>query len=685
MLPLPHLPFDVFRGRVRFDGICALLAASVFLAAPSPGRGATLSGSFTALPPGTTVNLAGEGKLDWGHWGQPTEWTYNHKYGMAQQITYSFVSDADYVDGPYLMNTGMSVFSWTNGTPTRLATNTPNGAFIVGDKLQGNTPTGFQLQCLADTAPRTLKVYVANAGAPATFSASLSGASTYTDSSLNGSTGPSNGVYTLNFQASSPGQTLVVNFKSTDTSANMVLQAASLAGTNAPPTVAITTPADGVNFSAPANFSVSAAAADSDGSVTNLTLLRGSTVVGQSPSGALTVAMNNQPAGAYNFVAVATDNRGLSLTSFPVTVYITINGGTLAGSVGTPPTTLDLTAEGRTDWAHWGLASPSSFDHKAGVLQRIPNVTLLHATASALNQYADNLTAYSWTGGTPTAAAGGSTTGIFLYGTNNPPGGFQLTVPATNTLRWLKVYVGLYAAQARLDAWLSDFSAVPYSDASLSAAYQNAYAVYTFAFASTNPGTSLNLSWTPVTIYDANYGNLTWQAATLAEPPLLGAISNRTVAVGTGLAITNAASDPYGDPLVFSLGAGAAAGAGIDATSGIFTWTPTQEQLGSNAFLVIVTDSSSPPLSTSRSFTVTVVPANPPPAPVLSVISPAAGNAFGLSFHAEAGASYKVVFVESLTSTNWQELTNFLGTGADVIVMDPSFGSAQRFYRVQVR
>jgi len=684
MLHLHSSQFGAHRGRAGFVGICALLAVSVFLAVPGTSRGATLSGAFAALPVGTSVDLAGEGTLDWGHWGQPTEWTYNHKYGVIQQITYSFITDPDYVDGPYLINDGTSVFSWTNGTPMRAATNTPNGAFIVGDRIKGNA-TGFQVQCLADTMPKRLKVYVGTSGSQATFSASLSGASSYTDNSFNGATGPLNGVYTLNFQANSPGQILTMTFTGTDTSGYMILQAATVSGTDVPPTVAITAPADSSIFTAPATFTLAATAADSDGSVTNLTLLSGSTVVGQSASGALAVTMTNQSAGTYTFLAVATDNRGLSLTSFPITVYITRNGGTLVGSVGTPLASLDLTAEGRSDWAHWGLASPSSFDHKAGVVQQIPNVALLNVTTSALNQYADNLTAYSWSDGTPTTAAGGSTTGIFIYGSNSPPPAFQLTVPATNTLRRLKVYVGLYAAQARLDAGLTDFSALPYSDSSLFAPYQNGYAVYTFAFASTNPGTCLNITWTPVVLYDANFGNITWQAATLSEAPLLGAVSNRTVAVGTTLAITNTASDPYGDPLVFSLGAGAAANATIDATSGVFTWTPTQAQIGANAFSVIVADNSSPPLSATQSFTVTVLPASPPPAPVLKVVNSVASNQFGLSFYAVAGASYTVCFIESLSSTNWQVLTNFSGAGADATVVDPAIGVAQRYYRVRVQ
>lgn len=102
-------------------------------------------------------------------------------------------------------------------------------------------------------------------------------------------------------------------------------------------------------------------------------------------------------------------------------------------------------------------------------------------------------------------------------------------------------------------------------------------------------------------------------------PPTLAAISNRTVAVGMTLTITNVANDPDGDSLAFSLGAGAAANATINAANGIFSWAPNQSQIGTNHFSVVVTDSGSPSLSATQSFSVFVVQSNSPP--VLTAIS----------------------------------------------------------------
>jgi hypothetical protein len=99
------------------------------------------------------------------------------------------------------------------------------------------------------------------------------------------------------------------------------------------------------------------------------------------------------------------------------------------------------------------------------------------------------------------------------------------------------------------------------------------------------------------------------------NPPMLTAVSDRTIAVGMTLTITNAATDPDSPPqeLTFSLGTGAATNASINATNGVFTWPPTQGQIGTNGFSVIVTDNGSPPLSATQSFSVTVLASNNPP------------------------------------------------------------------------
>ncbi len=99
------------------------------------------------------------------------------------------------------------------------------------------------------------------------------------------------------------------------------------------------------------------------------------------------------------------------------------------------------------------------------------------------------------------------------------------------------------------------------------------------------------------------------------SPPGLSPIPDATIAVGMTYSYTNLALDPDSPPqvLTFSLGAGAATNAIIDSGTGVFSWTPTASQVGTNGFTVVVTDNGLPPLSAAQSFSINVVAGNSPP------------------------------------------------------------------------
>jgi hypothetical protein len=106
------------------------------------------------------------------------------------------------------------------------------------------------------------------------------------------------------------------------------------------------------------------------------------------------------------------------------------------------------------------------------------------------------------------------------------------------------------------------------------------------------------------------------------NPPVLAPISDQTVNEQTLLTFTATASDPDedGETLTFTLDPGAPAGAGIDPSSGVFAWTPSEAQgPGVYTITVRVTDNGAPPLSAAQSFKVTVNEVNT--APVLSPIA----------------------------------------------------------------
>src|SRR5262245_47038363 len=104
--------------------------------------------------------------------------------------------------------------------------------------------------------------------------------------------------------------------------------------------------------------------------------------------------------------------------------------------------------------------------------------------------------------------------------------------------------------------------------------------------------------------------------------PVLGVIANQTVNEGSVLTVTASATDADvpANTLTYSLDPGAPAGASINSTSGLFSWTPSEAQgPGSYPITVRATDSGTPSLSDAKTFTVTVNEVNS--APVLAVIA----------------------------------------------------------------
>jgi hypothetical protein len=100
---------------------------------------------------------------------------------------------------------------------------------------------------------------------------------------------------------------------------------AGTAPNNLPPSVSITSPANGATFTAPATITIAANAADSDGTVSKVDFYAGNTLIGSDTTSPFQVTWNNVAAGSYNLTAVATDNIGATTTSAASSV--TVNGG----------------------------------------------------------------------------------------------------------------------------------------------------------------------------------------------------------------------------------------------------------------------------------------------------------------------------------------------------------------------
>lgn len=486
---------------------------------PAAVRAGTLSGTFQTLPTGSNVNLTAIGKLDWIHWGLYTETSVDRKASVAPQISnFSVIGDTNDFLAAYQYSGNSNSYSWYDSSSTPVVTNTDTGVWVYGNPVV--LGSGFQITVPADTQERTLQVFVGAYAAEGRLTASLSdgSAASFTNAANatvnNIGNGPS-GIFTLNYSADSAGQFLTITWTvavAKMPSGNVTLQAAALTATNAdnPPYISITSPSNASSFPAPGTINIQAAGQDFDGSITNVMFFANASRLGETSTSPYEFSWVNAPVGHYFLTALATDNAGVTSTSAPVEVFVYGTGGSMASSVTSSPPAVDLTTEGTADWAHWGLAGGTSFDVKSGVPRQISNFTELGS--NAISNYSDNFTSFSWTDGTPTPSTNGTTTGIFVTGQTN---GFMLTVPADTQQRQLRIYVGGYGVQADFQAYLSDLSAAPFGDTSVSNAFGNSYAVYTINYSAASAGQQLIILYRSLNLFDSVYGNVTLQAATL--------------------------------------------------------------------------------------------------------------------------------------------------------------------------
>ncbi|MFO1512922.1 MAG: putative Ig domain-containing protein, partial [Verrucomicrobiota bacterium] len=89
--------------------------------------------------------------------------------------------------------------------------------------------------------------------------------------------------------------------------------------------------------------------------------------------------------------------------------------------------------------------------------------------------------------------------------------------------------------------------------------------------------------------------------------PTLSPIATKEITLGQSLTFTANGSDTDipAQTLTYGLGAGAASGATINSSSGVFSWKPTTAP-ATNSFSIIVADSGVPSLTATQAFSVVV-------------------------------------------------------------------------------
>jgi hypothetical protein len=196
----------------------------------------------------------------------------------------------------------------------------------------------------------------------------------------------------------------------------------------------------------------------------------------------------------------------------------TASHGTIAGltkgelrvTAETPSKVVDLSDRGVSDWAHWGRIHGVTILHrKSAVRPLVGDLTKLGTRE--LHTYENNVTAYSWSDGTPSTRVERTRSGVFTYGQN---AGFQIELPADNTPRIAEVYCGVWRGQGRLEATLSDGSAPALTHTQAAQNLEEGdNIVYTIRYRAARAGEHLTVKWTN----SSRQGNVTIQAVAIAE------------------------------------------------------------------------------------------------------------------------------------------------------------------------
>ncbi len=230
--------------------------------------------------------------------------------GSASAVKMTFTSDGGY-----------DVYSFSGTTPF---SSTPYNALMQDYLFNGGVAQTITLSGLVPNSPYNLVLYNA-ADVPAagriTFFTVNSDVqtSTWNGSSSTFIAGVDYVIFSGDLAAMSDGSgNMVITYTGNGSAEGDVngFQLQAIA-----PTVAITNPASGVYFVAPANISIAADAEVSSGTVTNVQFYANGVSVGSAQTAPFGITANNLTAGAYALTAVATA-AGVSATSAVVNVTV---------------------------------------------------------------------------------------------------------------------------------------------------------------------------------------------------------------------------------------------------------------------------------------------------------------------------------------------------------------------------
>jgi hypothetical protein len=351
-----------------------------------------------------------------------------------------------------------------------------------------------------------------------------------------------------------------------------------------------------VTFAAPAN---GASATFSSGN-TATAITNGSGI-----AFAPTLTANGQT-GSY--IVAASVAAGVTPANFNLT-NTAVGTGVLSGAGNSSITAVNLTAEGTSDWIHWGDSSLnrkatggsqiSTFSYTSTLVgsarqgkdpelnrsnfARTPISKRFHPENMGVENYSGDPRVVSWTDGSPTQQSSNNGNGLYIdFGTYVSSGrsGFLFTAPAGTSLRTLTVHVGGFSvtnssgSAATLTAHLSDGSAPDFVDttAPVIGTYDRNY---TLTYRANSAGQTLTITWAQ----SSGAGAVFLTSASLSAAPgsiatAAGTPQSTTVSTAFNTALQAVVKDGSNNPLSGVTVTFTAPGSGASATfSGSATGT----------------------------------------------------------------------------------------------------------------
>jgi len=220
-----------------------------------------------------------------------------------------------------LTNNGVMYFRWADDN--NIASSPDQMLAIDNISIATYTPTGPSVSI---TSPANNASFIPGSSVAIAASASETGGTVTNVAFYSGSTKLGNVASTpYNYTWSSvPAGSYALTAVAADSSGiTATSSVVNITVAHLAPTVAITSPAGGAAYTAPASIAIAATASDTDGNVTNVAVYSGATLLANIASAPYNYTWANVSAGSYSLTAVASVDTGASATSSAISVAVT--------------------------------------------------------------------------------------------------------------------------------------------------------------------------------------------------------------------------------------------------------------------------------------------------------------------------------------------------------------------------